>query len=150
MSETDLNTNYGPKRHAPEFYAGETYGRRKMLYPDVDRHPNGALPSKRNKLARRLTRSAFKRSFSRVERGLKLPRALLAQARVIAKDTGKSSRWARRLFARELAIHKPVYVPSQKELRAMRTERRKLKRQGKQDAISALIDRMVTRDRTRR
>lgn len=131
----------GPRRRAPMFYAGETYGRRRVQYPDVERYANGVLPSKRNKIMRRLIRSALKRKFSTVETALKLPRAMLEQARLIAKENGKSSRWARALFAKELAIHQPAYVPA--DLRAERAERRRLKRAGKKDAIAQLVDRMA-------
>lgn len=133
----------GPRRKAPMFYAGETWGRHHVQYPDVERYPNGALPSKRNKFARRLIRGALKRQFSSVEKALRLPRAMKAQALEVARDSGKSTRWARRLFDNELAIHQPVYVPSQKELRAIRTEKRRLKRQGKVDAITALVEKMA-------
>lgn len=148
-----LEVKAGPRRRAPQWYAGETYGKRRMgrtwpktrgrsiQYPDVERYANGVVPATRNKHMRRLIRGALKRKFSRVESGLKLPRAMLEQARLIAKEQGKSARWARRLFKKELAIHQPVYVPSQKELRALRTAKRKLKR--KQDAISQLVDKMA-------
>jgi hypothetical protein len=136
-------TKAGPRRRAPTYYAGEHRAGRPMLHPDVERYPNGAVAGVRNKFARRLIRNAFGRHFSKVEKGLKLPRAMQEQARLIAKEQRKSSRWARRLFERELAIHDPVYAPNQKELRAMRTAKRKLKRQGKQDAISALVDKMA-------
>jgi hypothetical protein len=141
----------GPRRRAPMYYAGQTYGRRRIgrtggktqgreiLYPDVERYANGAVPGKRDKLARRVIRGALKRSFSSVERALKLPRAMKEQARLIAKEQGKSSQWALRLFDRELAIHETVYAPSKKELRAMRTAKRK----GKKDAISQLVDKMT-------
>ena len=119
------------------YYAGETYGRRKVNYPDVERHPNGTMPGKRDKAARRIIRAAFKRKFSRVERGLALPRAMKAQASELARDEGKSTRWARRLFDKELAIHQTVYVP------ATRTALRANKRAAK-DAITALVDRMST------
>lgn len=141
MSNEKIDLPAGPRRRAPAFYAGETYGRRDMHYPDVERYPSGALPSTRNKFARRLIRAAFKRHHSKVERGLKLPRAMLAQAREIARTEKKSKQWARRLFERELAIHEPVFVP--KDLRAVRTEKRRLKRQGKKDAITQLVDKMA-------
>jgi hypothetical protein len=134
---------YGPKRRAPTYYAGETYARRILNYPDVERFPNGGIAGIRDKAARRLIRSALKRKFSKVEKGLGLPRAMKAQAREVARADGKSTRWARRLYEQELAIHQAVYVPSQKETRAIRTQKRKLKREGKLDAIGALVDRMA-------
>lgn len=153
----------GPYRKAPLYYAGETYGRRHIQYPDVVRYPNGALPSTRNKAARRVIRAALKRKFSKVETALVLPRAMKMQARELASErtekiadyhngnrstyfasTSGDTRFARRLYAQELAIHEPVYAPSSKELRAMRTAKRKLKRQGKPyDAISSLVDKMA-------
>lgn len=143
----------GPRRRAPMFYAGETYGhvrasggektfrRRQVQYPDVERNANGSVPGIRNKFMRRLIRGALKRKFSTVESARKLPQAMLEQARLIAKENGKSSRWARQLFAKELAIHRVAYVPS--DLRAERTKKRKLKREGKKDAIAQLVDRMT-------
>lgn len=137
----------GPARRAPEFYAGENHGRRKVQYPDVERHANGALPSARNKVARRIIRGALKRRFRRVEQALKLPRAMLAQAVEIiqeqhpTKSTSAKMRRARALLAMELAIHSPVYVPA--DLRALRTQKRKDKRAGKGDAISQLVDSMA-------
>jgi hypothetical protein len=133
----------GPRRRAPMYYAGETYGRHRVQYPDVERYPNGALPGIRNKLMRRLIRKALKRKFSTVETARKLPQAMLEQARLIAKENGKSARFARRLYAQELAIHQTVYAPTKPELRAMRAKNRKLKREGKKDAISQLVDRMA-------
>lgn len=139
----------GPARKAPEFYAGETYGPNTIQYPDVERYPNGALPSKRNKFARRIIRSAFKARFSSLTKPLRLARGLRAQAYEVAKDdqpkTAKRGRWARRLLAKELAIHQPVYAPSGPELRKMRTQRRKELRAGKKDAISQLVDAMAER-----
>lgn len=138
---------YGPRRKAPTFYAGEFYGHRMMLYPDVERYANGAVAGMRNKAARRMIRKAFGQHFSRVEKGLKLVRAMKAQAVEVINDEhyDKSrtaqARMARRLLAQELAIHQAVYVPE--NLRALRTARRKLKREGKQDAISQLVERMA-------
>jgi hypothetical protein len=143
----EIGPVYGPRRKAPMFYAGETYGRRKMLYPDVERHSNGATSSTRNKAARRLIRKAFKQHHSRVEKGIKLVRAMKAQAVEVIGDEHydrsktAQARMARRLLAQELAIHQPAYVPE--NLRALRTARRKLKRHGKQDAISQLVERMA-------
>ena len=134
-----------------------------MQYPDVERNKNGSLPGVRDKASRRLIRGAFKRKVSSTERAFGLPRAMQAQAREIASDThtpkiddhhngnrstrftstSAETRFARRLFAKELAIHTPVYAPSKKELRRMRTEARKAKRAGKTDAIGALVDRMA-------
>ncbi len=154
-AEPELGPVSGPRRRAPAFYAGETYGRHIIQFPDVARHANGAVASKRDKQARRLIRGALKRRFSRVESAMKLPRAMQAQAREIIRDApatriddttgrtlriGKSPRAAHRLFASELAIHEPVYVPA--DLRALRTAKRKLKRQGRLDAIGQLVDRM--------
>ena len=136
-----LEVKAGPRRRPPAFYAGETYGKYRIQYPDVERYNNGVVPGKRNKFARRVIRGALKRKFSRIESALKLPRAMQAQAREIARDNKKSTRWARRLYAQELSIHAPVYVPA--DLRALRTAKRKLKRQGKQDAIAQLVDRMA-------
>lgn len=140
----------GPRRRAPRYYAGERYSGHRINHPDVERYPANYVPalrgktaSIRDKAARRIVRGALKRHYSSVEKALKLPRAMLEQARLIAREEKKSPRWARRLFEKELAIHEPVYVPSQKELRAMRTAKRKLKRQGKVDAITALVDRMA-------
>lgn len=129
------------------YYAGEHRGRRLMNYPDVERYGNGAIAGIRDKPARRLIRAAFGRHFSKVERGLRLPRAMLAQAREVARDEKKSRRWARNLFEKELTIHTPVYAPNQKELRAMRTAKRKLKRQGKKDAITQLVEKMAEQKR---
>ncbi len=145
----------GPRRRPPRYYAGETYGKRrlgrtraKMLgrlinYPDVERHANGSLPAIRDKPARRLIRGALKRHYSKVEKSLKLPRAMLAQARLIAREEKKSAKWAKRLYARELTIHETVFAPSGKELRKIRTAKRKLKREGKKDAITQLVERMT-------
>lgn len=134
---------YGPRRRAPMYYAGETYGRRPIQYPDVERDARGRVSGIRDKAARRIIRAALKRKFSKVERGLALSRAMLAQAREIARGEKKGSRWARKLFAKELAIHQSVYAPDHKQLRAIRTEKRKLKREGKKDAIAQLVDRMT-------
>ena len=156
-AEDPIGPMYGPRRRAPHYYTGETYGRHRIQYPDVERHPNGALPGIRDKAARRIIRGALKRKLSRVERSFGLPRAMLAQAREIARETPswgvvlidgapaqrtKSPAWARKLYHTELAIHQPVYVPDQKQLRAMRTQKRKDKRAGKVDAIGALVDKM--------
>lgn len=159
--ETPSGPKYGPARKAPAFYAGETYGTvkvktpsgatgrvpRRIQYPDVERHPNGALPATRNKFARRLIRKGLKETFSSVTKSLRLARGLRVQAYDASKDDqpkgAKRGRWARRLLAKELAIHTPVYVPTQKELRAMRTTKRFRARKGeKGDAISQLVDRM--------
>lgn len=136
------DVKFGPRRKAPMYYAGEFYGRHVIQYPDVERHKNGALPSKRNKHMRRIIRGALKRTFSRVERGLKLPRAMQAQAREIARDEKKSTRWARRLYDQELAIHRTL--PNEPSRAQRRGYARKLKREGKQDAISQLVDKMTT------
>jgi hypothetical protein len=146
---------------------GETYGRHNIQYPDVARYPNGALPSKRDKFARRLIRGALKRKFSRVEQALQLPRAMQAQARELASkerdekiadyhngdrstyfsSTSGDTRWARRLYEQELAIHVPTYAPDQKQLRAMRTTKRHDARHGKKDVIAQLVDRTTEQKR---
>jgi hypothetical protein len=140
-------TKLGPMRRAPEYYAGETYGRHIIHYRDVERYGNGVLPSKRDKHARRIIRKALKRKYSAFEQAVKLPRAMLAQAKEIAKSEKKSVRWAHRLFAKELNIHQPVYAPDGKTLRKMRTEARRLKRRGGKDAISQLVDAMADRQK---
>lgn len=136
-----------PRRRAPEFYAGETFGRQKaktpsgrtvrvprsVQYPDVERHANGAVPSKRNKLMRRMIRKALKKRFSKVEQARKLPQAMLEQARVIAEENGRGSRFARRLYEKELAIHQPVFVPE-------RAEDRRDNRDEQKDAIAQLVE----------
>lgn len=137
---------HGPRRKAPTYYAGETYGRTVIQYPDVERHPNGALPSRRDKPARRIIRAALKRRLSSLTKSLRLAQGLRAQAYEAARDDqpkgAKRGRWARRLLEKELAIHSPVYVPA--DLRAMRTEKRKRVRAGLAgDAISELVDRMA-------
>lgn len=151
----------GPRRRAPMYYVGETYGRKKartiegattfadgrrvtsprsMQYPDVERNPNGSVPGIRNKFMRRLIRKAFKVHHSKIEKALKLPRAMLEQARLIAKENGHGSKWARRLFARELAIHQEA---EQQPIRAQRRDhQRRLRRAGKKDAIAQLVERM--------
>jgi hypothetical protein len=134
---------YGPMRRAPEYYAGEKIGRQVIQHKDAERYGNGALPGKRNKAARRVIRGALKRRFSKPERAMGLPRAMQAQGLEIARENGKSDRWAKRLYAKELAIHQPVYAPDKKTLRKMRTEARAAKRKGKLDAIGQLVDAMA-------
>lgn len=119
---------YGPYRKAPQYYVGETIGSRQVNYPDVERYPGGRIPGVRNKLARRRIRGAMRRTFSAIERGLLRARALKAQAMELARDDKKSTRWGRRLFDRELALHQPVQMPNQKEARAMRTAARRKRR----------------------
>lgn len=136
----------GPRRRAPAFYAGETYGRNRVQYPDVERRPNGALPSKRDKLARRVIRGALKKRFSGVS--FRLAQGLRAQAYEATREdkATKRGRAARRLLAAELAIHKTVYVPTKPELRAMRTKiRAGQMRDRAKDAISELVERMATK-----
>lgn len=134
---------HGPRRPAPMFYAGEAYGPRGVQYPDVERHPNGALPAIRNKHMRRVIRRALKAKFSSLTKPLRLAQGLLAQAYEVARDEKKSGRWARRLLAKELAIHQAAYVPSHDELRKQRTAKRARLRKGLAgDAISALVDKM--------
>lgn len=144
MSDTEIPQ--GPRRRAPKYYVGETYGRRPVVHPDVERNANGSVPGIRDKQARRLIRGALKRRFSRVERALVLPREMKKQAREIAREEKKSTRWARRLFTQELAIHQAVYAPSKAEIRAIRTMKRRTQRVGKKDAIAQLVDRMAGRD----
>ena len=147
----------GPRRKAPAFYAGEFYGTKPAInpltktririprainYPDMERHANGAHPGKRNKLMRRVIRGALKRRFSKVERGLKLPRAMFAQAVEVMRDEGrKGSRAARRLFAKELAIHTPQ--PGEPTRAQRRAYQKLLKKQGRKDAIAQLVDSMA-------
>lgn len=141
-------------RRAPEFYAGKTMGnrgkngkrggRKSIQHADVVKHANGAIPGVRNKFMRRRIRKALKNVNSAVETARKLPQALMAQAADIATSEGKKGgRWARRLLAKELAIHQPVYAPTKKELRALRTQKRKDERAGKKDAIAKLVDKMT-------
>lgn len=149
----------GPLRRAPRYYIGKTIGGRmrfgslkhgsrmkvggrSTVHHDTERMPNGALAGIRNKAARRLIRSAFKQSHSSFTKPLLLARAMKAQAFEVAVGEKKSTRWARRLLAQELAIHTPVYAPEKKEIRKMRTAARKAKRAGKGDAISQLVDQM--------
>lgn len=132
----------GPRRAAPMFYAGESYNEHDVQYPDVERYPNGALPSKRVKPMRRIIRAALKKTFSRLTKSLRLAQGLKAQAYEVARDEKRSGRYARRLLAKELAIHQTAYVPA--DLRALRTEKRKKLRKGLAgDAISELVDRMT-------
>ena len=147
----------GPFRKAPAFYAGEFYGTKKVIsaltkrtvrvpreinYPDMERHANGAHPGKRDKLMRRVIRGALKRRFSKFERGLKLPRAMLGQAIEVMRDEGrKGNRAARRLFAKELAIHRPQ--PSEPTRAQRRAYQKLLKKQGRKDAIAQLVDAMA-------
>lgn len=133
----------GPRRKAPVLYAGETYSRHAVQYPDVARYPNGALPSIKCKPMRRIIRGALKRRFSSLTKTLRLAQGMRAQAYELASEEKRSGRWARRLLAKELAIHQPVYAPTKPELRAMRTKIRAAKRKGTHvDAISALADQM--------
>lgn len=140
MSKTDEVLKHGPLRRAPAYYIGEHVGKYVVVRPDVERHQNGALPGTRDKHARRLIRAAFLRSKSSIERGLRNVRAMKAQAFEIAKDEKKSHQWARRLFAKELAIHQAVFVP---DARKARTEKRKAKRRGEKDAIAKLVERIA-------
>ncbi len=139
--ENEIPEPSGPRRRAPRYYAGETYGGRhkrgmfiprRMQHGDVTRYANGALPGIRNKPARRIIRKAFSASFRPVEHHLKLLRAMKVQAVDMTKNQpmwkGKGTRAAKRILALELALHQPVYAPPYKELRAARTEARKQKR----------------------
>ncbi len=135
----------GPMRQPPAYYIGEKYKGRRIQNRDVERYSNGAIPGKRDKGARRLIRKALKRRHAKTEQAPQLARDMQAQAREVAKEEGKSTRWARRLYEKELEIHKPVYVPTKKELREMRTEKRRRQRAGEtgdviNDAISQLVD----------
>lgn len=146
MTNESKSEMQGPRRKAPEWYAGETFCGRHVQYPDVERYPNGALPSKRNKLMRRVLRGALKRKFSRIESARQLGQGMLLQAYELARDEEprKSGRWARRLFAKELKIHTPVYAPDGKTLRKIRSERRARLRRGEHpDVIAALVDKMT-------
>jgi hypothetical protein len=107
----------GPRRKAPAYYVGETVGRWRAMHPDVERLPNGAVPSKRNKAARRLIRKALLNSHRPIERGIRLVRDMRAQALEVARAEKKSTRWGLRLLAKELAIHQPAYVPETKAAR---------------------------------
>ncbi len=134
----------GPGRPAPMHYAGETFGPHVVQYPDVERYPNGALPSIRSKPMRRIVRGALKRKFSKVEQGRKLIHGMTAQAYEIARDEKASGRYARRLLAKELKIHQSVYAPDGKTLRKIRTEKRARLRRGEPaDAISALVNKLA-------
>lgn len=144
MTNESKSEMQGPCRKAPEWYAGETFCGRRVQYPDVERYPNGALPSKRNKFMRRVLRGALKRKFSRVESARQLGQGMLLQAYEIARDEEKSGRFARRLLAKELKIHTTVYAPDGKTLRKIRSERRARLRRGEHpDVIAALVDKMA-------
>lgn len=149
-------TPHGPLRRAPRYYIGETVARMRVTYPDTERHPNGALPGIRDKAARRVIRKAFLRRESKVEKGLRTARAMQAQAReVVGDEHYDRSRYARaklaeKLYQKELAIHVPVFVPTKKQIRVMRTEARKAKRAGAKhaspidNAIDAVLDKFGT------
>jgi len=131
-------------RKAPEFYAGERYNEHVVQFNDVERRPNGTIPSKRSKIMRRLIRGALKAKFSRLTSSLRLARGLKAQAFSLAREEKRSSRWGLRLLAKELTIHRTVYAPTGPELRAMRTLKRARARKGVvQDTIMAIVDRMT-------
>lgn len=136
---SDQQLSHGPLRKAPAYYIGEHVGAYRVVHRDVERYPNGAMPGVRDKGARRLIRKAFLRNASSVEKALRRVRAMKVQAFEIARDQKKSRQWARRLFAAELALHQPVFVP---DARKARTEKRKMKRRGEKDAIAKLVDRM--------
>jgi hypothetical protein len=128
----------GPMRRAPQFYAGETYGRHDIQHKDVERHPNGAVVGIRNKHMRRLIR-----------RSLKLARAMQAQAReIIADQHPKKSRHAKarlakRLYEMELAIHTPrPNAPTRAERRAQASLLKKnpISEIVDMDAISQVVD----------
>ncbi len=95
----------------------------------------------------------MKRRYAKTEQAPQLARDMQAQAREVAKEEGKSTRWARRLYEKELTIHQPKYVPTKKEMRKMRAEKRRQQRAEKRrqqragktgdvivDAISQLVD----------
>lgn len=151
----------GPLRRAPEFYAGKTFGKkrkgkakgqeRSILHADVERHPNGAVVGTRNKAARRLVRGALKRRYSKASRDLKLPQAMQVQAREIINEQPEhadktpraKARLAKRLFEAELAIHTPR--PNEPTRAERREYARQLKKAGKKDAISQLVDMMAAK-----
>lgn len=139
----------GPQRRAPHFYVGTHVGRIPLVYPDTEVFENGAVPGVRNKAARRVIRAAQKRKHSQVEKGLKLVRDMKLQAVEVVTDTKKDkSPEARRhlanaLLREELSLHRPVYVPSQKELRRMRTEKRKAMRAGGKLPIDMALDALL-------
>jgi hypothetical protein len=143
--QTPNDVKLGPLRRAPAYYAGEKYKGQRIQNPDVERHGSGAVTGVRDKAARRLIRKALKRRFAKTERAPQLARDMQAQAVDAAKAEGKSNRWARRLYEKELAIHQTVYAPSKKELRKMRTQKRKDARAGKVDAIGQLVDAMAAK-----
>jgi hypothetical protein len=163
LSGREPTAPQGPMRRAPRYYIGKTVGGRwrpkgtrgkqharqmrlggrNTMHRDTECYPNGAVAGIRDKAARRLIRSAFKQSHSSFTKPLRLARAMKAQAFEVAADEKKSARWARRLLAKELAIHTPVYAPDKKTIRKMRTAARKAKRAGKHDAISQLVDSMA-------
>jgi hypothetical protein len=139
----------GPMRRAPQFYAGETYGRHDIQHKDVERHPNGAVVGIRNKHMRRLIRGALKRRYSKYDRSLKLARAMQAQAReIIADQHPKKSRHAKarlakRLYEMELAIHTPrPNAPTRAERRAQASLLKKnpISEIVDMDAISQVVD----------
>lgn len=137
----------GPRRRPPRYYAGEVYAGHRINYPDVERYDNGAVPGIRDKAARRIIRGALKRRYSKVERDRRLGQGMLAQARELAHDENPRAkscakgRWAKRLFERELAIHQERTASLGRSQR--RAIDRKLKKAGKKDAISQLVDAMV-------
>lgn len=130
-------------RRAPQYYSGTHVGKHVTQYQDVARYGNGVIPGVRDKAARRIIRKALKKRFSSIERALDLPRAMQAQAREIARDVGKSTKWARRLYDKELKIHQPVFSLTKKQRRAIRSEARKRKRKGEPDAIAQLVEKMA-------
>lgn len=70
---------YGPLRKAPTYYIGEaigvngksSYGGRALTARrDTERLQNGSLPGKRDKLARRMLRKAFRNAYSKTEQSI--------------------------------------------------------------------------------
>lgn len=114
IKNDDVPVAAGPRKKAPAFYVGETVGRYPTMPVDVERHPNGACPSPRNKIMRRIIRKALLDSHRGISKGLKLVRDMRMQAREVARKAGRSNRWAERLLQKELAIHQPAYVPETK------------------------------------
>jgi len=102
----------GPRRKSPDFYIGETFGvngkgsaggRAMTTRPDVERLPNGKLPSRHDKIARRIIRAAFKRSYSRVEQHVMKARDVVREVEGLADNSHEKQRYV----AKTLALHVP-------------------------------------------
>lgn len=130
----------GPRRKAPEFYIGD--GRlkgRPINHPDVERKANGQVVGKRDKAARRMLRKALKKSRSTTEHALEQPRAMQAQAAEVMREEGRrGGRAGRRLFERMLDIHQPR--PNELTRAQRRSMQKALRKAGKKDAITELVD----------